>query len=173
MSKIVNKAQSQIKELVLSAIAEAQAKDLLPAGDSNAFQVEVPADRANGDYSTNAAMVNAKAYRLPPRKIAEAICGNMNLEGTYFERVEIAGPGFINFFLSDVYYADIIFEVREAGDSYGRSILPLMVEDYAKITVIDIRYQIPQILLMGVNFENADVLFLYSTLILNNSSELK
>ena len=58
-------------------------------------------------------------------------------------------------------------------DSYGRSILPLMVEDYAKITVIDIRYQIPQILLMGVNFENADVLFLYSTLILNNSSELK
>ena len=58
-------------------------------------------------------------------------------------------------------------------DSYGRSIIPLMVEDYAKITVIDIRYQIPQILLMGVNFENADVLFLYSTLILNNSSELK
>ena len=58
-------------------------------------------------------------------------------------------------------------------DSYGRSILPLMAEDYAKITVIDIRYQIPQILLMGVNFENADVLFLYSTLILNNSSELK
>ncbi len=58
-------------------------------------------------------------------------------------------------------------------DSYGRSILPLMVEDYAKITVIDIRYQIPQILLMGVDFENADVLFLYSTLILNNSSELK
>ena len=58
-------------------------------------------------------------------------------------------------------------------DSYGRSILPLMVEDYAKITIIDIRYQIPQILLMGVNFENADVLFLYSTLILNNSSELK
>ena len=58
-------------------------------------------------------------------------------------------------------------------DSYGRSIIPLMAEDYAKITVIDIRYQIPQILLMGVNFENADVLFLYSTLILNNSSELK
>ena len=58
-------------------------------------------------------------------------------------------------------------------DSYGRSLLPLMVEDYANITVIDIRYQVPQILLMGVNFENADVLFLYSTLILNNSSELK
>ena len=58
-------------------------------------------------------------------------------------------------------------------DSYGRSILPLMVDDYAKITIIDIRYQVPQILFAGVNFENADVLFLYSTLILNNSYELK
>lgn len=58
-------------------------------------------------------------------------------------------------------------------DSFGRSILPLMADDYAKITVIDIRYQIPQILLNGVDFENADVLFLYSTLVLNNSFELK
>lgn len=58
-------------------------------------------------------------------------------------------------------------------DSYGRSIIPLMVDDYAKITVIDIRYQIPQFLLMGVDFENADVLFLYSTLVLNASSEMK
>lgn len=58
-------------------------------------------------------------------------------------------------------------------DSYGRSIIPLLIDDYAKITVIDIRYQVPQILLMNVELENADVLFLYSTLILNNSSELK
>ena len=58
-------------------------------------------------------------------------------------------------------------------DSFGRSILPLMADDYAKITVIDIRYQIPMILLNGVNFENADVLFLYSTLVLNSSFEMK
>ena len=133
MSKIVNKAQNQIKELVLSAIASAQAKELLPEGESNAFQVEVPADRANGDYSTNAAMVNAKVYRQPPRKIAEAICGNMNLEGTYFEKVEIAGPGFINFFLCDDYYADILFEIKEAGDSYGRS-------DYGKGKSINVEF---------------------------------
>ena len=66
-------------------------------------------------------MVNARAFRLPPRKIAEVIADKAELEGTYFNKIEIAGPGFINFFLSDVYYADIIFEVREAGDSYGRS----------------------------------------------------
>ena len=58
-------------------------------------------------------------------------------------------------------------------DSYGRSIIPLMIDDYAKITVIDTRYSVPQILLMGVNFENADVLFLYSTMVLNASSEMK
>ena len=58
-------------------------------------------------------------------------------------------------------------------DSYGRSIIPLMIDDYAKITVIDTRYQIPNFLLPGVNFENADVLFLYSTLVLNASSEMK
>lgn len=58
-------------------------------------------------------------------------------------------------------------------DSYGRSIIPLLIDDYAKITVIDIRYQVPQILLMGVDFENADVLFLYSTIVLNASAELK
>lgn len=58
-------------------------------------------------------------------------------------------------------------------DSYGRSIIPLLVEDYAKITVVDIRYQIPLFLLADVDFTDADVLFLYSTLVLNNSSELK
>ena len=78
MSKIVNKAQNQIKELVLSAITSAQGAGLLPEGESNAFQVEVPADRQNGDYSTNAAMVNAKIFRLPPRKIAEVISENIN-----------------------------------------------------------------------------------------------
>lgn len=121
MSQTVNKAQNQIREMVVSAIKKAQEKSLLTEGESNAFSVEVPADRKNGDYSTNAAMVNAKAFRLPPRKIAEAITENIDLEGTYFEKVEIAGPGFINFFLSDIYYADVLFEIRQAGDSYGRS----------------------------------------------------
>ncbi|MBQ4266718.1 MAG: arginine--tRNA ligase [Clostridia bacterium] len=121
MSQTVNKAQNQIKELIAAAIQKAQKNGSLPEGEYNAFSVEVPADRNNGDYSTNAAMVNARAFRFPPRKIAEVIAQNADLEGTYFHKIEIAGPGFINFFLSDVYYADIIFEVREAGDSYGRS----------------------------------------------------
>ena len=110
MSQTVNKANAQIRQMIADAIAQAQAKGVLPAGESNAFSVEVPADRKNGDYSTNAAMVNAKVFRLPPVKIAQAIVENTDTQGTYFEKVELAGPGFINFFLSDVYYADVLFE---------------------------------------------------------------
>ncbi len=121
MSVTVDKAQNQIRQTVADAIAKAQSKGLLPEGEANAFSVEVPADRNNGDYSTNAAMVNARAFRLPPVKIAQAIMENAELEGTYFKEIRIAGPGFINFYLSDVYYADILFEIKEAGDSYGRS----------------------------------------------------
>ena len=133
MSVTVNKANSQIRQAVCSAIESAKAKGILPDAEAADFSVEVPADRQNGDYSTNAAMVNAKAFRLAPRKIAEAIVENISLEGTYFEKVEIAGPGFINFFLSDIYYADVLFEIREAGDSYGRS-------DYGKGRKINVEF---------------------------------
>ncbi len=121
MSRTTDKAQNQIRTLIADAIKKAQAASLLPEAEAAAFSVEVPADRNNGDYSTNAAMVNARAFRLAPRKIAELITENASIEGTYFNKIEIAGPGFINFFLSDDYYADILFEIGEDGESYGRS----------------------------------------------------
>ncbi len=133
MSITVNKAQNQIRETVCAAIDKAKAQGVFPEAEVADFSVEVPADRKNGDYSTNAAMVNARAFRLPPRKIAEAITENICLEGTYFEKVEIAGPGFINFFLCDSYYADILFEIRDAGDSYGRC-------DYGKGKKINVEF---------------------------------
>ncbi len=133
MSVTVNKAQSQIRSAISAAIEKATAAGILPQAEVAEFSVEVPADRKNGDYSTNAAMVNARAFRLAPRKIAEAIVENTELEGTYFEKIEIAGPGFINFFLSDVYYADVLFEIREAGDGYGRS-------DYGKGKKINVEF---------------------------------
>ena len=121
MELTVNKAQNQIAEIVTEAAKKAMEKGQLQTAELNAFKTEVPADRQNGDFSTNAAMVNAKALRLPPRKIAEIFTENMELSGTYFDSVEVAGPGFINFRLGSKYYADIIFDVIAAGDSYGRS----------------------------------------------------
>ena len=117
MELTVNKAQNQIAEIVTEAAKKAMEKGQLQTAELNAFKTEVPADRQNGDFSTNAAMVNAKALRLPPRKIAEIFTENMELSGTYFDSVEVAGPGFINFRLGSKYYADIIFDVIAAGDS--------------------------------------------------------
>ncbi len=133
MSKTVNKANEQIKNMIVSAVAKATEEGVFPVGELRDFSVEVPADRANGDFSTNAAMVNAKTFRLPPVKIAAAIVDRIETEGSYFTKVEIAGPGFINFFLCDVYYADVLLEIREAGESYGRS-------DYGKGKSINVEF---------------------------------
>ncbi|MBQ8029454.1 MAG: arginine--tRNA ligase [Clostridia bacterium] len=121
MELTVNKAKNQIESIVLSAAENAKAKGTLPEAELASFNIEVPADRANGDYSTNAAMANARTFRLAPVKIAQALVENMNLEGSYFEKVAVAGPGFINFFLSAKYYADVLLDVKAAGSSYGRS----------------------------------------------------
>lgn len=133
MELTVNKAQSQIIDLVNTSAKAAMEKGDLPKAELSPFKTEVPADKANGDFSTNAAMVNARTLRLPPRKIAEIICENMKLEGTYFRSVEVAGSGFINFTLSDKYYAHIINDVISAGDSWGRS-------DYGKGEKINVEF---------------------------------
>ena len=133
MELTVNKAQREIIDLVNTAAKKAMEKGELPEAELAEFKTEVPADKANGDFSTNAAMVNARALRLPPRKIAEVFLSNMDLEGTYFEKVEVAGPGFINFTLSDKYYAHIINDVISAGDSWGRS-------DYGKGEKINVEF---------------------------------
>lgn len=110
MSKVVNAAKEQI-----TAVINAAKPGL------REFKVEVPADRSNGDFSANAAMVNAKTFAMNPRALAEEIAGKINLDGTYFSKVEVAGPGFMNFFLSDKYYADILIEIAGSGKDYGHS----------------------------------------------------
>ena len=110
MSKVVNAAKEQINAVINAA-----------KPGLKEFKVEVPADRSNGDFSANAAMVNAKTFAVNPRALAEEIAGNINLDGTYFSKVEVAGPGFMNFFLSDKYYADILVEIAGSGKDYGHS----------------------------------------------------
>lgn len=121
MSKIVALAESQLKEAILSALGKAVAAEELPAESIPAFGVEIPGDRAHGDLSANAAMVSARAFRLPPRKIAEIIENHLVLKDTFFEKAEVAGPGFLNFFLSPAFYAAVVADVLEQGDRYGRS----------------------------------------------------
>ena len=85
------------------------------------FNVEVPANRDFGDYSANAAMAWARDLHCAPRKIAQALIDRMELCDTFFERCEVAGAGFLNFYLRSSFNACIIQDILENGDSYGRS----------------------------------------------------
>ena len=121
MAKAVKTAENQLRQAVLDALGQAVAAGELPAEPIPAFGIEVPADRAHGDLAANVAMVSARALHRAPRQIAEAILAHLSLAGTYLERAEVAGPGFLNFFLSPAFYAAVVGEVLEAGDRYGRS----------------------------------------------------
>ena len=121
MSKTAMLAKQQMKDVITSAIEKAIKEGALPQGDIPEFIIETPADKTNGDLATNAAMVSAKAFRMPPFKIAQAIKENISLEGTLFTKFETAGPGFINFFLSPTYYARVLKEVEQEKDDFGKS----------------------------------------------------
>ncbi len=121
MNKIVHfnpkAAVMQEAEALLTAAAIAAFPDkTLPS-----FVVEIPADNKNGDIASNFAMAAAKSFGAAPRAIATSVTAAMNLAGTSFARCEIAGPGFINFFLADTWFADVVCGVLAAGDDYGRT----------------------------------------------------
>ena len=121
MSKLVQQATEQLRQRLVDAANAAMAAGALPQGDVPDFAIEVPADRTHGDYATNMAMVSAKAFRQAPRKIAEIITEHLDLSDTYLDRCEIAGPGFINFFLTPQFNIDVMQDIAKLGKDYGRS----------------------------------------------------
>jgi len=120
MSKIVNSVKQEIKDTILSAAGRCVAKGEFPAEPLPDFNIEIPGDRTHGDYAVNAAMVWARALKKAPRMIAEAIVNEITIGG-YISRIEIAGPGFMNIYLSDRFYSDIVLDVLEQKENYGRS----------------------------------------------------
>lgn len=121
MTNLISDAFIQAKELVIKAMGELVADGTFPAEPVPAFNTEIPADSKNGDVSTNAAMVCARPFRNNPRKIAEAIVSKIDLNGSYFARCEVAGPGFINFFYSTEWYATVVATVLEQKEKYGET----------------------------------------------------
>lgn len=116
-------ASEELRSIVSEAIQKAVEKGSLPTPPDGipSFLIEQPADPTHGDFATNAAMAGARAFRKPPRAIAEAIIENLALEGTHFSHAEVAGPGFINFFVSDRWFADVLIRIRAERDAYGRT----------------------------------------------------
>ena len=121
MPDLIDAAKKSIETLLDESCRRAAEKGQLPAGAELSGTVEVPKDPTNGDFAANHAMSGARALRMAPRKIADALVENLDLAGSWFASAEVAGPGFINFRLSPAWYADVLRAVQSAGADYGRS----------------------------------------------------
>jgi len=119
MSNMIQAARQQVAQLTQDAYEKAAQAGLLPAGAEVKATIEIPKDTSHGDYASSFAMAGAKALHKAPRMIAQAIVDNLDLEGSYFQKVEIAGPGFLNFTLGPKWFGDVLAAVETEGASYG------------------------------------------------------
>lgn len=115
---IVEQVQSKIKEEIRAAV--------LKAGLATEEQIpdvilEIPKEKTHGDYSTNMAMQLARVAKKAPRMIAEALVANFDRSQASIEKIELAGPGFINFYMNNSYLTDLIPTVLKAADKYGET----------------------------------------------------
>lgn len=121
MNNMIELAKQQVKETVMNALGRLVADGKIEAVPLPAFNVERPADVSHGDFSCNAAMASAKALRNNPRAIGQMIADAAVLDGTVFEKIEVAGPGFLNFFISPLWFKETVGEVISSGIDYGKT----------------------------------------------------
>ncbi|NLZ54108.1 MAG: arginine--tRNA ligase [Thermoanaerobacteraceae bacterium] len=120
MKDIKTKVQQRLKDLTTAALNEAIKDNVIKIKDIPDFYVEVPQDKEHGDFAVNIAMVLARQAKMPPRKVGEAIAERINIDDLLVKKVEVAGPGFINFYLAPTWANDVIFEVLKSGEQFGR-----------------------------------------------------
>ena len=108
------------RELLTGAAKSAMSAGTLPEAELPDFIVEIPGDVKNGDIASNLAMAGARAFHRSPRQIAQAIVDRLDLTGSPFDRVEIAGPGFINLFLGQAWFTDVLRAACSVAE-YGRT----------------------------------------------------
>jgi len=121
MSDLIKKASTQLREMIMDALGVLVAEQAVPAVPVPDFTIEIPAAKSHGDFAANTAMVCAKAFKMPPRKIAELITEKVQMEGTMFEKTEVAGPGFMNFFLGRKWFSEVVENVLDEGENYGKT----------------------------------------------------
>ncbi len=115
--------KQKISEIIEAALIRAHGAGALPSPAFPPVMVEEPRVEAHGDFSTNIAMVMAKVQKMAPRKIAEGIIDHLADPDGVLLRTEIAGPGFINFFIAPTAWLPVLDWIHEAGDRYGASIV--------------------------------------------------
>ena len=121
MSNMIQAAREQVAHLTQAAYERAAQQGLLPSGQTIRGSVEVPKDSKNGDFASSFAMAGAKALGKPPREVAQVILDHLDLAGSYFQRAELAGPGFLNFFYDHSWYGGVLSAVEADPAEYGGS----------------------------------------------------
>ena len=116
---MIQNAKDQVLDLTVSAYQKAAAEGLLPQDAAVTPSVEIPKDTANGDYTTTFCLAAAKALKKNPRQVAQILMDHMDLSGSYFTSVEMAGPGFLNFRLGNRWFRDTVACVEQEGAAYG------------------------------------------------------
>lgn len=119
MANLIQEAREQVETLTQKAYERAADAGVLPDNVEVRASVDIPKDSRNGDYATSFALAGAKEMKMQPRVIAQAIVDHMDLSGSFFDRVEIAGPGFLNFYLGPNWYREVLSAIEEEGHAYG------------------------------------------------------
>ncbi|WP_299093387.1 arginine--tRNA ligase [uncultured Metabacillus sp.] len=115
---IVEQVKERLKEEIKASVIKA---GLAEAAQIPDVLLEIPKEKAHGDYSTNMAMQLARVAKKAPRMIAEDIVANFDKEKGSIDKIEIAGPGFINFYMNNSYLTELIPTILKAGESYGET----------------------------------------------------
>ncbi|NMF00982.1 arginine--tRNA ligase [Aneurinibacillus aneurinilyticus] len=115
---VVEQTKSKIIEQIKQAVIAA---GIVEAEQIPDFALELPKDKQHGDYATNVAMQLTRIARRNPRQIAEEIISGFDKQAASISKIEIAGPGFINFYMNNSYLTGVIAQVIEAGEAYGRT----------------------------------------------------
>ncbi len=113
--------KDRLRQLIADALNACFAQNLLHSGEVPEIVLESPSRPEHGDFATNLAMVLARAEKKAPRQIAEIVRGALGDGGGLVEKVEIAGPGFINFFLAPTCWYEVLDDITRQGALFGRS----------------------------------------------------
>lgn len=112
---IINQVKQTLIQEIEKSIQQANIVESIPE-----IKIEIPKDTKNGDYATNIAMVLTKLAKRNPREIAQLIVDHLDTEAAHVKKIDIAGPGFINFYLDSSYLNAVIDQALEQDTQFGR-----------------------------------------------------
>jgi arginyl-tRNA synthetase len=108
-----------LRDFITDSLTRSREAGMVAFADLPAFDVEAPRQAEHGDFATNAALVLASQAKQSPRRLAEIIKDGISVPSNVLKKVEIAGPGFLNFFLEDAYWREVLPEILRQGENYG------------------------------------------------------